>query len=162
MPSADGRLSQVRRGSGAAHRSGARAARPGVGSPDRTVRAMPTAAARCSDPARRGSVLVQRLSPGPEDYFVLKPKHSGFFHTPLELLLENLGTEVVVLCGFATNSCVTFTAHDAHMRGFRVVVPSDTTAANSGQIAVDALRQLELTVHAVTAESSTVDLACSA
>jgi nicotinamidase-related amidase len=107
-------------------------------------------------------VLVQRLSPGPEDYFVLKPKHSGFFHTPLELLLENLGTEVVVLCGFATNSCVTFTAHDAHMRGFRVVVPSDTTAANSGQIAVDALRQLELTVHAVTAESSTVDLACSA
>jgi nicotinamidase-related amidase len=115
--------------------------------------------ARCSDLSRRGAGLVRRLAPRLEDYFVLKPKHSGFFHTPLELLLATLGTEVVVLCGFATNSCVTFTAHDAHMRGFRVIVPRDTTAANTERICADALRQLELTLHATTADSAGLDFA---
>ena len=92
-----------------------------------------------------------------EDYFVLKPKHSGFFHTPLELLLAELGTKSVVICGFAANSCVTFTAHDAHMRGLRVIVPSDTTAANSEALRENTLRHLEATLHAETCESAAVD-----
>ena len=113
--------------------------------------------ARCSEPTRPGSAIVRRLAPQLDDYFVLKPQHSGFFHTPLELLLKDLGPEVLVLCGFSTNSCVTFTAHDAHMRGFRVIVPRDTTAALSDQIHAEALHQLELTVHAETGESMTID-----
>lgn len=113
--------------------------------------------ARCSDPLRPGAALARRLAPQMDDYFVLKPQHSGFFHTPLELLLEKLGTEVLILCGFSTNSCVAFTAHDAHMRGFQVIVPRDTTAANSARIRADALRLLELTVHANTAESVSID-----
>lgn len=115
--------------------------------------------ARCGDPSRPGAPLVRRLAPQLEDYFVLKPQHSGFFHTPLELLLEKLGTEIVVLCGFSTNSCVTFTAQDAHMRGFQVIVPRDTTAANSARIRSAALRSLELSVHANTAESASIDFA---
>jgi nicotinamidase-related amidase len=112
---------------------------------------------RCSELSRPGSALVRRLAPAAADYFVLKPRHSGFYHTPLELLLAELGTQVLVLCGFSTPSCVTFTAHDAHMRGFRVVVPRDTTAANSERLCIDALRQLESTVHATTADSSALD-----
>jgi len=115
--------------------------------------------ARCSEPARPGAFLVRRLAPRPQDYFVLKPQHSGFFHTPLEPLLGQLGAKVLILCGFATNSCVTFTAHDAHMRRFRVIVPRDTTAANTDRICADALRQLEVTIHASTLESSTLDFA---
>lgn len=113
--------------------------------------------ARCSEPARPGSAIARRLTPQLDDYFVLKPQHSGFFHTPLELLLKDLGAEVLVLCGFSTNSCVTFTAHDAHMRGFRAMVPRDTAAALSEQIHAEALHQLELTVHALTGESTALD-----
>jgi len=114
--------------------------------------------ARCSEPTRRGAALVRRLAPRLEDYFVLKPKHSGFFQTPLELLLKTLHTEVLVICGFATNSCVAVTAHDAYMRGFRVIVPRDTTAANSERLRADALRHLELTVHATTANAAQLQL----
>jgi nicotinamidase-related amidase len=115
--------------------------------------------ARCTEPARPGSGIARRLAPRLDDYFVLKPQHSGFFHTPLELLLRDLGAKVLLLCGFSTNSCVAFTAHDAHMRGFRVVIPRDTTAALSEHIHLEALHQLELTVHAETAESTALDFA---
>jgi nicotinamidase-related amidase len=113
--------------------------------------------ARCSEPARPGSAIARRLAPQLDDYFVLKPQHSGFFHTPLELLLRDLGTKYLVLCGFSTNSCVAFTAYDAHMRGFRVLVPRDTTAALSEQAHAEAIHQLELTVHADTRESTALD-----
>jgi nicotinamidase-related amidase len=115
--------------------------------------------ARCSEPSRRGSALVRRLTPAAGDYFVLKPRHSGFFHTPLELLLHELGTDALLLCGISTHSCVTFTAQDAHMRGFRVFVPSDTTAAPSEHLRNGALRQLESSVHATTTESVALDFA---
>lgn len=113
--------------------------------------------ARCTDHARPGAALVQRLGPRPEDYFVLKPKQSGFFHTPLELLLKELGTETVVICGFATNACVTSTAHDAHMRDLRVVVPHDTTAAITRTLCADSVRHLELSLLATTCAASEVD-----
>jgi nicotinamidase-related amidase len=114
--------------------------------------------ARCSEPSRPGAALVRRLLPQLDDYFVLKPKHSGFFHTPLELLLAQLGSKAVIICGFATNSCVTFTAHDAHMRGLRVAVPNDTTAANTDVLCRSALQNLEVTLHADVGPSAALDL----
>ncbi len=75
--------------------------------------------------------LVERLKPDEEDYFVLKPKHSGFFSTTLEILLNHLKTNTVVLTGIAGNICVLFTANDAYMRDFQLVVPSDCVASNS-------------------------------
>lgn len=118
-----------------------------------------TTVARCSGLASRAAPLVRLLAPRSEDYFVLKPKHSGFFHTPLQILLQELQTEVIIVCGFATNSCVAFTANDAHMLGYRVIVPRDTTAANTEWIAEAALRQLQATVHAKTCESTALDFA---
>lgn len=79
----------------------------------------------------RGRDIVQRLRPTEEDYFVLKPKHSGFFCTTLELLLEHLEAHTLVLCGFAGNNCVLATATDAYMRGFKLIVPADCTACAS-------------------------------
>jgi nicotinamidase-related amidase len=104
--------------------------------------------ARCSEPGRAGAKVVQQLTPEQSDLFVLKPMHSGFFHTPLELLLRELRTEAVILCGFAANLCVAFTAYDAHMRGLKVAVPSNTTAANSDELCTQTLEQLESTVDA--------------
>lgn len=104
--------------------------------------------ARCREPGRPGAGVVARLAPHDDDLFVLKPMHSGFYHTPLELVLRQLETKTVVLTGFATNLCVAFTAYDAHMRGYRVVVPRDTTAANSEALTTQALAQLEASIRA--------------
>lgn len=87
--------------------------------------------AKCSDKTALGCKLAALLQPDDDDFFVLKPKHSGFFGTTLELLLRNLGVETVILTGIAGNICVLFTAHDAHMRGFNIIVPRDCVASNS-------------------------------
>ena len=77
----------------------------------------------------RGHGIVSLLRPQEDDYFVLKPKHSGFEYTSLDVLLKHLGVDALVLCGVAANFCVLFTAHDAYMREYRLIVPSDCVAS---------------------------------
>jgi nicotinamidase-related amidase len=77
----------------------------------------------------RGAPVIERLRPAADDYHVLKPKASGFFGTPLGLLLEHLEVSRLVLAGFATERCVLLTAMDAYLRGFDLVVPNDCVAA---------------------------------
>ena len=79
----------------------------------------------------RGQPIVELLRPDQDDYFVLKPKHSGFFSTALDTLLEYLGTRAVVLTGMAANICVLFTANDAYMRDLYLAAPSDCVASNT-------------------------------
>jgi nicotinamidase-related amidase len=76
-----------------------------------------------------GRVMVERLIPEPYDYIVLKPKHSAFYATPLETLLEYIGANTVILAGITTNACVMITAADLYVRDFRLFVPSDCVAA---------------------------------
>lgn len=73
---------------------------------------------------RRGKApkLVALLEPDEDDYFVLKPKHSGFFSSTLETLLRYLEAEELILTGIAGNYCVLFTANDAYMRDYKLVV----------------------------------------
>jgi nicotinamidase-related amidase len=85
---------------------------------------------RCLTSGCPGKPIVKMLQPGPEDYFVLKPKHSAFFSTTLDTLLRYLGTSTVIIGGFATDICVLFTANDAYMRDLRVVVCADGVASN--------------------------------
>lgn len=84
----------------------------------------------CADEKVRGSKIARLLAPDDEDYFVLKPKNSGFFSTSLDVLLEYLGAKTLILTGVASNICILFTANDAYMRDFDLVVPRDCTAAN--------------------------------
>lgn len=112
----------------------------------------------CCDASRPGHAVSRQLRPVESDYFVLKPRHSGFFCTPLELLLQSLEVRSLVLVGFATNICVLFTASDAHMRGYEVAVPSDCTASNSPQLTQQALEHMQLVSRAKTLESSQLDL----
>ena len=79
--------------------------------------------------ASPGRQVARLLAPGKDDYFVLKPKHSGFQFTTLDVLLEHLGAEVLILTGVAANFCVLFTAHDAYMRDYRLIVPRDCVAS---------------------------------
>src|SRR5688572_22751821 len=64
----------------------------------------------CLEDGVRGRPIAELLRPDDEDYFVLKPKHSGFFSTTLDLLLEYLEVRKLILAGFAGNICVLFTA----------------------------------------------------
>ena len=85
----------------------------------------------CSQPESAGAALAQAIPPEHDDYLVLKPRHSGFFATPLEVLLSQLGVCHVVVTGIAGDGCVLATAADAHMREFSVSVPADCCASIS-------------------------------
>lgn len=87
--------------------------------------------ARALDDDSRGQALVRTLKPDEDDYFVLKPLHSGFYSTTLDLLLRELGSRTLIICGLATEACVLFTASDAYIRGFEVIVPNDGCASES-------------------------------
>ena len=77
----------------------------------------------------RGRPIAERLRPEPDDYVVLKPKHSAFFSTTLDLLLRYLETRTLVLGGLTGDRCVLFTASDAYLRDFELVVASDGVAS---------------------------------
>lgn len=109
---------------------------------------------RCIRKGVRGRALANELCPEPDDYFVLKPRHSGFFQTPLELLLEGLHAETLILCGLTTDSCVSFTANDGYLRGFNILVPADCCAAASRHRHENALGQMRRTLNAETAPST--------
>lgn len=106
----------------------------------------------------RGEPLAKLLHPAEDDYFVLKPKHSGFYSTTLDTLLDYLGAKTLILTGIAANSCVLFTASDAFMRDFNLVVPPDCVASADAEINRVAVEQMREVLHADTTESTELDL----
>jgi nicotinamidase-related amidase len=113
----------------------------------------------CTDDDVRGRPVARLLVPDPDDYFVLKPKHSAFFSTALETLLQALETETLILTGLAGDNCVLFTAHDAYMRDYRLAVPSDCIASESPPSNAWALRHMARFLKVDTREGAKVDLA---
>jgi len=91
----------------------------------------------------KGAQFVRPLLPDSEDYFVLKPMHSAFYMTPLEVLLKHLQVETLILTGLISNNCITITAHDANMRGFDIYIPPDCSCARNAEEHTRALAQLE-------------------
>jgi nicotinamidase-related amidase len=91
----------------------------------------------------KGAQFVRALLPDSEDYFVLKPMHSAFYMTPLEVLLQHLQVETLILTGLTSNSCITVTAHDANMRGFDIYIPRNCSCARNEKEHTQALAQLE-------------------
>ena len=86
---------------------------------------------RCISDESPGASVARLLIPAEDDYFVLKPKHSGFYSTSLGVLLSYLGAQKLILTGFAADICVLFTANDAYMRDYELAVPADCIAAES-------------------------------
>jgi len=86
---------------------------------------------RCGAEGRPGADVVRALAPAPDDYFVLKPRPSPFFQTPLATLLRNLGVDTMVIAGFSGDGGVLAAATDAQMRDYRVIVPADAIASES-------------------------------
>jgi nicotinamidase-related amidase len=106
----------------------------------------------------RGRDVVKLLRPEEDDYFVLKPKHSGFFSSALDTLLRYLQTQTLILTGIAGNFCVLFTANDAYMRDFNLFVPSDCTVSNTKRENDSALRLMKKFLKADTRQASRIVL----
>jgi nicotinamidase-related amidase len=98
--------------------------------------------AHCTARSSPGHRVSTRLRPTARDYFVLKPKHSGFYDTTLDTLLEALRVRRVILTGIAGNICVLFTANDAYMREYKIFAPADCIVSNTAAENDHALRQI--------------------
>ncbi len=112
----------------------------------------------CLHDGVRGKTIVELLKPEKDDYFVLKPKHSGFFSTTLDTLLEYLAVRTVILAGIAANICVLFTANDAYMRDLRLVVPSDCVASNTKEENDYALEQMRRVLKADIRSAAEIEI----
>lgn len=97
----------------------------------------------CISEKSLGRDIAVMLKPEDDDYFILKPKHSGFYSTNLEVLLEELNVQKLVITGIAGNICVLFTVNDAHMRDYSIIVPRDGTASNTKHDTAFMLKQLK-------------------
>ena len=95
-----------------------------------------------------GRPLARLLKPGKDDYFVLKPKNSGFYQTPLQSLLEDLGVKKLILTGLTADICVLFTANDAHLNEFEICIASDCVASPEPRDTEYALQYLKRVVNA--------------
>ena len=112
----------------------------------------------CLQDGVRGRPVAKRLLPDEDDYFVLKPKHSGFYSTTLDILLEYLQVKSLILAGIAGNICVLFTANDAYMRDYSIFVPSDCVVSNTDTENRHALEQMAQVLKANTRKSDELDL----
>jgi len=106
----------------------------------------------------KGGEFVRSLMPDSDDYFVLKPMHSAFYMTPLEVLLRHLKINVLILTGLTSNSCLTVTAHDANMRGFNIYIPRDCSCARNFEEHSQALNQLGMMAGVNTTPSTSLKL----
>ena len=106
----------------------------------------------------QGKSIVEKLKPDEEDYFVLKPKHSAFYSTTLEVVLDYLKAKTLILVGIAGNICVWFTANDAFMRDYRLIIPGDCIASESPKDNQYVLEQMAKILQADTRPSTEIDL----
>jgi nicotinamidase-related amidase len=110
----------------------------------------------CVSEDSAGAEVARLLLPAMDDYFVLKPKHSGFFSTSLDVLLSFLGARRLIIAGFATDICVLFTANDAYMRDYELFVPADCTAAETAAAHRSAIRHIKRFLRADTRPSNAI------
>jgi nicotinamidase-related amidase len=112
----------------------------------------------CLEDGVRGEPFVKLILPEDDDYFVLKPKHSGFYDTSLELLLEHVGAASLILAGIAGNNCVLFTANDAYMRDFKLFIPADCSVSETREENEYALKQMAKVLKADIRPSDELNL----
>jgi nicotinamidase-related amidase len=105
-----------------------------------------------------GRPIAELLAPERDDYSVVKPKHSAFFSTVLDTLLEYLKVRRVILTGFAADACVLMTAVDAYLRDFEIYVPRDCVASPGQAQSSAALSYMARVLHANTSAAAGLDL----
>jgi nicotinamidase-related amidase len=112
---------------------------------------------RCLAREAPGRDVVKLIAPDlDDDYFMFKPKHSAFFCTPLQPLLDQLQICRLVLTGITSHQCVLFTAMDAYVREYELVLALDCVGAGSREETRHALFIAEHALRARITDSSRV------
>lgn len=101
--------------------------------------------------------LVEPIRPDDSSMFVVKARHSIFYQTPLEYLLDQHGIEHIVLCGQVTEQCVLYSALDAHIRKLDVTVARDAVAHIDAALADAALSMMERNMGAMVVDADEID-----
>jgi nicotinamidase-related amidase len=92
--------------------------------------------------------LVEPIAPSRDVPFLVKARHSVFYATQLEYLLRQQGVGRLVLVGQVTEQCILYSALDAYVRHFQLVVPHDAVAHIDPELADAALRMMETNMRA--------------
>jgi nicotinamidase-related amidase len=113
----------------------------------------------CLRPEAKGRQFVELLQPDENDYFVLKPMHSAFFQSPLDLLRRHFGVSTLILSGLLTNSCILCTAHDGKMRDLDIYVAEDCCSARTRREHLQALQHIQTMASGKVVPSQKINLA---
>ena len=97
---------------------------------------------RCAAQAGAAGQIAKLMTPTTKDFALLKPRHSAFYATPLDILLQQLHCKRLIVTGIAADNCVLFSAMDAYLRGYSLWVPVDCVAAESVETRDGALAQM--------------------
>jgi isochorismate hydrolase len=120
---------------------------------------LPALLDQATGPEARGRDVVDQLRPEAADYVILKPRHSAFYATPLDVVLNHLGARTLILTGLTSHQCILFTANDAHVRNFDLVIPRDCIGAPSAAETQFALTYFGSVLEANTKTSARLNLA---
>ncbi|WP_110517940.1 cysteine hydrolase family protein [Herpetosiphon llansteffanensis] len=105
---------------------------------------------KAAAPTSKGRPIVEALAPLDDSVMLLKPKHSAFFATPLDLLLQSLQAKTLILTGMTTHMCILFTAIDAYMRDFQIIIPKDAVTAHTEELSQTTLDYCNTTLQSAT------------
>jgi len=108
----------------------------------------------CSEMEGAPGEIARLLAPEKDDLSVLKPRHSAFYGTPLEFLLDELGSQTLIITGIAADSCIVATAQDAYVRKFDLWIPPDCIAAEAAKFTHAAVEHMQRIFKARIDEST--------
>jgi nicotinamidase-related amidase len=92
--------------------------------------------------------LIKPIVPDDDCRFLMKVRHSAFYSTPLGYLLGRLETKRLILTGQVTEQCILYTALDAYVRHFSIVVAPDAVAHIDPELRDAALTMMDKNMHA--------------
>jgi nicotinamidase-related amidase len=92
--------------------------------------------------------LVRPIAPHEGARVMTKVRHSAFYATALDYLLTRLEVDRVILTGQVTEQCILYSALDAYVRHYTVVVPKDAVAHIDADLGAAALAMMERNMSA--------------
>jgi ureidoacrylate peracid hydrolase len=110
----------------------------GLGDPMRAPACGPAGETRVLQKDSLGAAIVEELSPLATDIFVDKHRISGFWDTPLDSILRNLGVRTLLFAGVNADECVLATLMDANFHGYDTLMIEDCVGTTSPSFCMEA------------------------
>ena len=92
--------------------------------------------------------LIEPIRPRDGTQFIQKVRHSAFYESPLNHLLHVSEVERLVLAGQVTEQCILYTALDAYIRDFEIVIPRDAVVPLIPELGDAALKMMKRNMSA--------------